>query len=173
MNKEALLIIDVQLAMFMCDGGVYKGEETLANIKTLLERAREKETPVIFVQHTVDYDSPYKRGTETWNIHPKIAPRENEVVVAKTKCDSFFKTNLEEVLKEKAIEKLTIVGMQTEFCVDTTIRAAFSKEYKNTFVRGCHTTFDTEVLKAEDIIKHHERTWGSFGELKNLEDITF
>lgn len=114
MNKEALLIIDVQLAMFMCDGGVYKGEETLDNIKTLLERAREK-----------------------------------------------------------AIEKLTIVGMQTEFCVDTTIRAAFSKEYKNTFVRGCHTTFDTEVLKAEDIIKHHERTWGSFGELKNLEDITF
>ncbi|MNI95871.1 Peroxyureidoacrylate/ureidoacrylate amidohydrolase RutB [compost metagenome] len=93
--------------------------------------------------------------------------------MAKTKCDSFFKTNLEEVLKEKGIEKLTIVGMQTEFCVDTTIRAAFSKEYKNTFVRGCHTTFDTEVLKAEDIIKHHERTWGSFGELKNLEDITF
>lgn len=173
MNKEALLIIDVQLAMFMCDGGVYKGEETLANIKTLLGRARKKEVPVIFVQHTLEEDSEYKRGTETWNIHPEIAPRENEVVVAKTKCDSFFKTNLEEVLKEKGIEKLTIVGMQTEFCVDTTIRAAFSKQYKNTFVRGCHTTFDTEVLKAEDIIKHHERTWRSFGIVKNLEDINF
>jgi len=173
-NKKALLIVDVQLAMFSDEKNkLYKEELVINNICKLLEKARETKTPVIYIQHTTDKGE-YKRGSETWKIHPKIAPKEGDDVIEKRTWDSFHQTILHETLQKNGIDELIIAGMQTEFCIDTTCRRAFSLGYKNILVKDAHSTFDSEDLKAQEIIKHHNRVLGGrFVQLKDLKDIDF
>ncbi|MGH0425251.1 isochorismatase family protein [Bacillus pretiosus] len=104
-------------------------------------------------------------------LHEAIAPQKGDRIVEKTTPDSFHKTNLNEVLQEKGIEHVIISGMQTEYCVDTTTRRAFSEGYKVTLVRDAHSTFDTEVLRAEDIVKHHNVVFGAFANVVALKDL--
>ncbi|WP_160671500.1 cysteine hydrolase family protein [Clostridium sp. C8-1-8] len=163
MSKDtALLIVDVQVAMFSYeDQALYNGEKVLDNIVLLLEKARKSDVPVIFIQHTSEEDDEYNRAKPTWHIHPRIAPLTSETVVEKTTWDSFYKTRLEQVLEEKGIKKLIIMGMQTEFCLDTTCRAAYSKGYHdNVLVRDANSTFDGPVLTADKIVEHHNTLLG-------------
>ncbi|MGQ0438103.1 isochorismatase family protein, partial [Bacillus sp. B-TM1] len=81
------------------------------------------------------------------------------------------KTNLKEVLQDKGIDHVIISGMQTQYCVDTTTRRACSEGYKVTLVSDAHSTFDTEVLRAEDIVKHHNVVFGAFADVIPLKDL--
>jgi len=64
--------------------------------------------------------------------------------------------------------------MQTGYCIDTNCRAAADLGYKVVFAKDAHTTFDTPVLSAAQIIAHHNRTLhGSFVELAAAGDIEF
>ncbi|MGH4123450.1 MAG: cysteine hydrolase family protein [Clostridium sp.] len=176
MNKKiALLIVDVQVAMFSYqDEALYNGENVLNNILSLLNKARLTKTPVIFIQHTSTEDDVFSKGKNTWDIHPKIKPIINEKVIEKTTCDSFFKTTLHEELQKRGIEKLVIVGMQTEYCIDTTCRRALSMGYEIILVQDAHSTFDGNILKALQIIEHHNDVLGGgFVELKHSDEIEF
>lgn len=97
--------------------------------------------------------------------------RQGDRIVEKTTPDSFHKTNLNQVLQEKEIEHVIISGMQTEYCVDTTTRRAFSEGYKVTLVSDAHSTFHTDVLRAEDIIKHHNVVFGAFADVVTLKGL--
>ncbi len=169
-HAVGLVIVDVQRAMFECDGGVYNGEAVLSRIETLLKTARESGVPVIFIQHT-EQSGEYGKGVETWKIHERLQPRPQELVVEKNYWDAFQKTELESVLKSLGLRRLLVVGMQTEYCMDTTIRNAFSRGYQLMGVKGCHTTFDSPVLPAVDVIHHHERIWdGRFLTMLTVEE---
>lgn len=174
-KKTALVIVDVQMGMYSCENEVlFNGEEILQNIVTLLQNARSSGTPVVFIQHTVEGDAEYEKGKPTWEIHPAIQPIEGEEIVEKSTWDSFYKTKLEAVLKERGITNLVICGMQSEFCLDTTCRRAFSMGYKNILVSDAHSTFDSDSLKAEQIVRHHNRVLGGrFVELKRTEEVDF
>jgi len=171
MSKTAFVIIDVQVAMFSYVGTYpYHGDQVLQNIKLLLEKARATGTPVIYIQHNSDDE--FKKGTPTWNICPEIQPIQGEFIVEKTKCDAFYKTKFQEVLQQLSITNLIIAGMQTEFCLDTTCRRAFSMGYESILVQDAHTTFDSEVLSAEQIVQHHNNVLGnSFVQLKTTEEM--
>lgn len=172
--RQTLLIIDVQNAMFECEGGVYDGEATLQRIKALLMQARAKRVPVVFVQHT-EASGEFANENPLREIHEAITPLDSEPVVCKNYWDSFMETDLQEVLNEIASEQLIICGMQTEFCVDTTVRSAFAKGYRdNILVSDGHTTFDTAVASAETIIAHHNNIHGGrFARLLAAKDILF
>lgn len=172
--KTALLIIDVQKAMFLPEYDLYRGEEVLDTIDRLILKARETGTEVIYIQHTVEGDPEFTRDTQTWEIHDKIKPLPTDTVIQKSTCDSFYKTGLQEALLERGVDKLVIVGMQTEFCVDTTVRSAFSKGYKVVLVQDAHSTFDNGIIQAEQIVRHHNKVLASsFAALKTAEEIQF
>lgn len=175
MANTALLIIDVQVAMFSPLEGpsVWNGEKVLHNIDLLLEKARETQMPVIFIQHTDPEDPEYADGAPTWHIHPEIEPLPGEPVIQKRYWDSFQDTLLQETLEEKGISRLIVVGMQTEYCVDTTVRSALAKDYEVVVVKDGHTTFDTPILKAELIVAHHNRVLSSRAEIKSTQEIVF
>lgn len=175
-NKTALLLIDVQVAMFSYENKkLYNEEKVLDNIVKLLSRARKADVPVIFVQHTDLEESEYSRGKATWEIHPRIKPLENEAVVEKNTWDAFYKTKLEDVLNEKGIKRLVIAGMQTEFCLDTTTRRAYSMGYhENILVKDAHSTFDSGVLTAKQIVAHHNSILGGrFAKLMACDEVEF
>ena len=175
MNDIGLVIIDVQVAMFSVpDLPLYSGDKLIENISYLLDRARTTNTPVFFVQHIGLDDGLFGKGKPTWEIDPRIKPLENEVVIFKRTPDSFHKTSLHEELHKKSISKLVIVGCQTEFCVDTTCRRAFSMGYDTILVEDAHSTFDNEILTAPQIIKHHNGILGGgFVQLKQTNEINF
>ena len=172
LEYTALIIIDVQRELF--SKGLYKEEILLKNISTLIKKAREENVPVIYIQHTEDDDKPMGKDKEGWQIHPHITPSEGDLIVLKHKPDSFYKTNLEEVLIAKNIKKLVFAGLQTDYCVDTTCRRACSLGYDTILVKDAHSTYDTEILKASQIIEHHNMVLGnSFVKLKSTDEMDF
>jgi nicotinamidase-related amidase len=170
---RALLVIDVQEGMEP-EKGAHDGAGVVGRIASLIDRARKANTPVIYVQHDgVDPRHPLAKGNPGHAIHHAIAPRAGETVIGKTQCSSFLGTDLERALKQSDIDQLVICGMQTEFCVDTAVRAAHERGYKVTLVSDAHTTGDTAVLKAKDIVAHHNRTLVDFAKIEPAETVKF
>src|SRR4051812_35396119 len=113
-EKTALLVIDVQVAMFDEQNLPFRHELVLSNIRSVIDKARESETPVIFVQHDHTRYEPMMPGRPGWQIHPSVAPLPGETVVNKQASDSFYETNLKQELDSRGIDRLVIAGLQTE-----------------------------------------------------------
>jgi len=151
--NTALVIIDTQVGLIE---PAYQSKEVLDHINTLLTQARASHTPVIYVQHDGPKGHGLEVGTPAWNIHPVIAPRANEAVVHKRASDSFYDTTLKRELEAQGIKHLVVVGGQTDYCVDTTIRRATVEGYNVTLVSDAHTTedYDEAILTAAQRIAY-------------------
>lgn len=171
--KKALLVIDVQNGMFQEGNVVYKGERLLQNLKELIIQARSTKTPILYIQHNGPSGHPLEYGTKGWDFHPEITPNKQEVIIQKTTPDSFYNTSLEDELKKQKIKHLVIAGIQTEACVDTTCRRAFSMEYKVTLVSDAHSTWDSNDISAQQIINHHNGVLHWFADVSPSKDIAF
>lgn len=177
-SNTALLIVDVQVAPFIWHqyGGpeLFNSEQLVQNLCSLIEKARVSNTPVIYVQYTEADGTPRGIGQPLWEVHPQIKPQEGDITVNKYHADPFYGTTLHEQLKAMNISNLVITGVQTEFCVDTTCRTAFSLGYKNILVSDGHSTFDNGTLTALQIITHHNSIIGGlFAELKKADEVVF
>jgi len=172
---RALMIIDVQQGMFTFPGfPPHDGEATVKRIAGLLSRARRSGTPVFFVQHDGGDDEALSAKGPGFPFRAELTPEGNESVTVKRLCNAFQETDLERTLKRADIDELVVCGMQTEFCVDTAIRAAHERGFKVTLVSDGHTTFNSKAIPAEKIIAHHNATLGSgFATLKRADEIAF
>ena len=178
MGKTALLIIDVQYGIFIrkeYDGmAIYKEKEFLYNLKTLIQKAKNADAPVIYIQHMYKDFPLMEKGQPFWEVHPDIKPEQGDIVVEKYNADAFYNSSLEEILKSLSVTDLVITGLQTAYCVDTTCRRALSLGYKNILVSDGHSTLDSDILPAEKIIAHHNTVLGSqFVELKPTQEVEF
>ncbi|MBT2682753.1 cysteine hydrolase family protein [Bacillus sp. ISL-37] len=173
MENQALVIIDVQNGMFLEGEEVFNGNGLLHGTKALIKQARSAQIPVIYIQHNEKAGYPLENRTYGWEIHSEISPEDEDIIIQKTTPDSFLKTSLDLELKEKGIEHLYLVGIQTEVCVDTTCRSAFSKGYKVTLVSDLHSTWDGNELTAQQIINHHNGTLRWFADVRSSDEILF
>ena len=87
--NTALLVVDVQNGVV---AGAHERGAVVANISTLVERARQDVTPVIWVQQT---DERLAEGSDDWQIVSELTPGESEPVIEKQYADSFEETTLE------------------------------------------------------------------------------
>jgi nicotinamidase-related amidase len=174
--KTALLVIDVQ------NGVVTRAprrDEVVANIATLVEKARAEDVPVLWVQHSSE-DLP--TGSDQWQYVPELVRDESEPVVHKTYGDSFEATDLETRLAEREVGHLVVTGAQTDACVRSTIHGAFVRGYDVTLVGDAHTTEDLSPYGApppEAVIAHTNLYWrfqtapGRQAETIDTGDVTF
>lgn len=170
-SDTALVIIDVQMGMFDEDEPVHNGEELLKTLSAVIDRARQARVPVVYVQHN---DSQFVKGGSAWPIHPAIPPQAGEVVVQKHTPDSFHETNLQDELDKLGVKKLIIGGIQTEYCVDTTSRRAFTQGYDVTLIADGHSTWNNKYITAEQVIAHHNNTLDGWAvTVKSADDIQF
>jgi nicotinamidase-related amidase len=162
----ALLLIDLQQGMFNSGQAPHEGAAVLSRVAGLIERARGEGMPVLHVQHDGGAGDPLQKGTAGFEIHPMVAPAKGEPVFEKTECNAFHRTGLDEALRRLGATRLVIAGMQTEYCIDTSCRAARDLGYRVVLIEDGHTTFDSEVLPAAQIVAHHNRTLrGAFAQL--------
>jgi nicotinamidase-related amidase len=154
----ALLVIDVQNGVV---GHAHDRDNVVANIGTLLEKARAAEVEVVWVQHNAE-DLP--RGSEPWQIVPELERRDDEALVQKAFADSFEDTDLEPVLAERGIGRLIVAGAQTDECIRSTLHGAIARGYDATLVGDAHTTEDLSDYGApppEKVISHTNLYWGN------------
>ena len=174
-NNTALVIIDVQLGMFEESNPVYEGRKLLNAIKALISQARESSILIIYIQHDGGSDNhPLRPDKPGWSIHPEVYPAASDVIIRKRHPDSFQETSLQNELERLDIKHLVVAGIQTQYCVDTTCRRAYSLGYDVTLVQDAHSTWDTEQLKAAEIIAHHNEVLrGWFVTLKTATEVQF
>lgn len=173
MEKKALLIIDVQVGMFDEDNPVYQGQQLLHNIKKLISDARVMNIPIFFIQHTEGAGEQLEYGTNAWEIHSDLSPLAHDTVIQKTTPDSFFNTQLEKELNKRSINHLVLTGIQSDLCVDTTTRRAFSMNYNITLASDAHSTWGAGELTAPQIIQHHNQVLYWFANIKKTSEIKF
>jgi nicotinamidase-related amidase len=159
MAKTGLLVIDMQVGLFEGKVPRHDADGVVERINTLACAVRAKGGSVVFVQH--EDDEAYSHGSREWQLLPTLDRRPGDVYVRKTACDSFYRSDLDKVLRERGIGRLLATGCATEFCVDTTIRSAASKDYEVIVVADGHTTKDRPHIAAEAVIAHHNWVWSN------------
>ena len=120
---------------------------------------------MLFIQHE-EADGPLQINTFGWQLCERLDVRPEDVRIRKTACDSFYRTELQAQLQSRGIGKVIVCGLQSEFCIDSTVRGALAHGYPVVLVSDAHSTLDNGVLSAAQISTHHNVTLsnlGSFG----------
>ena len=154
--NTALLVIDVQNGVV---GGAHERDAVVANVGTLVDKARRERVPVVWVQHS---DEQLAKGSEAWRFVPELAPGKAEPCVEKSYGDAFEDTALETVLSGLGVGRLVVVGAQTDACVRSTLHGALARGYDATLVSDAHTTEDQTALGApppDKVIAHTNLYW--------------
>src|SRR5438046_2249528 len=154
--NTALLVIDVQQGVVE---GNHQRDAVVANVGSLVEKARRERVPVVWVQHS---DEGLARGSDKWRIVPELTPIAAEPLVEKNYGDSFEDTTLETVLSGLGVGRLVVVGAQTDACVRSTLHGAFARGYDAALVSDAHTTEDQTAWGApapDQEIAHTNLYW--------------
>jgi nicotinamidase-related amidase len=154
--NTALVVIDVQNGVV---SGAYERDRVVANIASLVDRARAAGVEVVWVQHHSDE---LARDSEPWQLVPELARGDAEPLVHKTYGDSFEETDLESVLAERGVGRLLVAGAQTDECIRSTLHGAIVRGYDATLVSDAHTTEDTSAYGAPPpakVIAHTNLYW--------------
>lgn len=158
-EHAALLVIDMQEALV---GAAHERGAVLEKTGALLRRARAAGAPVVYTQHDHASYEPMMPGSPGWRISEEIAPTGGDLVVRKRSADPFWGTDLEAELRSRGVERVVVTGIATEYCVDSTSRAALSLGFGVTLVADAHTTVDRGgALSPERVVAHHNETLGS------------
>ena len=154
--NTALLVVDVQNGVVE---GAHDRDAVVANIASLVEKARDEQIPVVWVQHSSEELVP---ESNHWRIVPELTPGEAEPLIAKRYGDSFEDTTLETVLAGLGVGRLVVTGAQTDACIRSTLHGAFARGYDATLVSDAHTTEDTTAWGApppDQVIAHTNLYW--------------
>ncbi|MBU1094230.1 MAG: cysteine hydrolase [Firmicutes bacterium] len=169
MNHTALIVVDLQNTLVELKP--FDFDLVLSNIKLLIEANRAQNNLTIFIQHTEDGGDEFNEGSHGWDLYDQITPNSNELVMIKKFNSAFKNTQLNEYLHSNKISRLIIVGMQTEYCIDATIKSAFDLGYEIIIPEKTNTTFNNDLLSAIQIYTHHNYYIfnGNFGEILSIE----
>jgi nicotinamidase-related amidase len=154
----ALLVVDVQNGVV---GGAHDRDAVVANVGALVDKARQADVPVVWVQH---HDDDLARGSDDWRIVAELERGEAEPLVEKSYGDAFEDTTLESVLSDLAVGRVVVAGAQTDECIRCTLHGALVRGYDATLVSDAHTTEDLSEWGApppDQVIAHTNLYWSN------------
>ncbi|MFJ8513331.1 cysteine hydrolase family protein [Lysinibacillus xylanilyticus] len=155
--KQALLIIDAQQELI--EGNekekeVFNKENLIRNINLVIDKAIKSNVPVVFVR---DLDVAEGKGTG-FDIHNGIRVTKEAKIFDKKATNCFHGTGLLNYLQSQEIQHVVVMGCSTQHCIDSAVRTATINGLDVTLVGDGHSTADSDILGAEQIIKHHNNT---------------
>jgi nicotinamidase-related amidase len=154
--NTALLVIDVQNDIV---AGTHNRDGVVANIATLVDKARAAKVPVVWVQHSSDEIA---EGSDGWRYVSELTQDDSEPLIHKRYADSYEDTDLEAVLAQRKVGHLIIAGAQTDECIRSTLHGAIVRGYDATLVSDAHTTEDLSEWGApppDKVIAHTNLYW--------------
>lgn len=156
--NTAVLVIDVQNDVM---ARVHDRDRVIANISTLVDKARAEDVPVIWVRH-FDEDLPQDCGA--WQCVPELVRRDSEPLVHKSWADAFEDSDLEARLAEREVGRLLVTGATTDVCIRSTLHGAIVRGYDATLVGDAHTTEDhtDEGAPTPDLVIVHTNLYWKY-----------
>lgn len=174
--NTALLVVDVQNGVV---AEAHERDQVVANISTIVGKARAGGVPVVWVQHSSEN---LAKDSDEWQFVPELTRDAAEALVHKTYPDSFEATDLEDVLARAGIGHVVVSGAQTDECIRSTIHGAMVRGYDVTLVGDAHTTDDLSEYGAptpDKVIAHTNLYWqyhqapGRTAAVQNSDELTF
>jgi nicotinamidase-related amidase len=176
-NKKVLLIIDMQKGSFTPETPRFDTEGVVMRINELAQLFRRAKLPVIYIQHDGTGTGEFEKNTTEWEILESLNVESTDILIDKYANDVFYNSKLQSKLIELNATELLITGCATDFCVESTIQSALTKDYNITVVSNGHTTGERPHLKAKKVIEHYNWVWKNMIptkgkiEVKSLEEI--
>nr|WP_312291510.1 cysteine hydrolase family protein [Clostridium chromiireducens] len=148
-----LLVVDTQ--KLITNEKLYKFDTFVSNVKELIKKARESNIEVIYVRHDDGVGSELTKGTDGFEIYEEFQPINEEKIFDKNVNSSFKGTGLLEYLTNKGEKDVIIVGLQTDYCIDATIKCGFEHGFNVIVPAYTNTTVDNKFMSAENSYKYH------------------
>ena len=165
-----LMVIDIQKGI--TDERLYDFEHFAANCQRIIGEARENSVEVVYVQHDDGPGSGFSVGDAAFEISELVAPMPNEKIFIKDINSCFGNKDLSEYLSAKSDKELMMIGLQTNFCIDATVKSAFERGYRVIVPNGSNSTFDNDYMDGETTYRYYnEMMWpGRFAECVSVDD---
>ena len=142
-----LLVVDTQ--MLITNSNLYKFELFKSHVKELIKTARTNDVEVIYVRHDDGEGSELTKGTEGFEIYNEFKPAKGEQVFDKNVNSPFKGTGLLEYLRKKGEDTIIVVGLQTDYCIDATVKCGFEHGFKMIIPANTNSTFNNDFMTAE------------------------
>ena len=164
-----LLVIDMQKALI--DDELYAFDTFMERTARLIDAARKNNVEVIYVQHDAGAGSGFSVGDETFEIAEEVAPREGEKVFIKTINSCFGNKDFKEYMEQLDDKRVMIIGLQTNYCIDATVKSAFERGFEVIIPEGTNSTFDNDYMTGETTVKYYnEDVWEEIVESVTMEE---
>ncbi len=187
-KRFCTLVVDMQND-FVADDGVLaqagmdnrSAKAIVPRVRELVEFSRAMGIPVVWVKMVWDSDlelgllaqrSPFlkekglRRNSRGAAIVEGLEVKPGDLVVEKSRFSAFFNTRLEILLKNLRITNLLVAGVRSDFCVESTVRDAFFRDYDVIVVRDCVAGY------FQDLHDNAIKTMGTvFARIMNLDEV--
>lgn len=153
MKDTALMVVDVQKLITI--DALYNFNAFRESLAKLIAEARSSGTEVIYVRHDGGKGSPLTKGNEGHNVADFAAPKADEKIFDKTVNSPFRDSGLLEYLRSKGIKKLIVTGLQTDYCIDATVKCGFDHGFEIIVPENCNTTFTNNYMTGEQTYHYY------------------
>ncbi|MFD2766494.1 isochorismatase family protein [Micromonospora eburnea] len=193
MSRAALVVIDVQESFRQRPIWAYASQpDIVAQVNRLVDAARRRGDLVVWVLHAEPGSAGvFDPAAGHVRLIDGLAPAAGEPTLVKTSHNAFTSTNLQQLLTQAGIRDLTVCGIRTEQCVETTARVGCDLGYEMTFVTDATVTFpiphrdlpadatpeqilaDPRTLSTEQIVTRTEYALaGRFATVRTVAELT-
>lgn len=148
-----LLVVDTQ--KLITNDQLYEFNLFISNVKELIRTARENNIEVIFVRHDDGEGGELTKGTPGYEIYDQFQPAIREKIFDKTVNSAFKGTGLLEYLKEKGERDIIIAGLQTDYCIDATIKCGFEHGFHMIVPAYANSTVDNVFMSKEESYNYY------------------
>lgn len=165
-----LLVVDTQ--KLITNKELYNFDLFVSNVKKLINTARGNNIEVIYVRHDDGIGQELTRGTDGFEIYEEFEPDNDEKIFDKTVNSPFKDTGLLEYLIRKRAKKIVVVGLQTDYCIDATVKCGFEHGFDMIVPEGANSTFDNQYMSAKETYDYYnEFMWkGRYANCVSMEE---
>ena len=164
-----LLIIDMQEGLV--DEELYAYDTFLDRTVRLIETARKNHVEVVYVQHDAGPGSGMSAGDSAFEIAGQVRPAPGEKVFVKTINSCFGSKDFKEYMEQQEDKRLMIIGLQTNYCIDCTVKSAFERGFEVIIPEGTNSTFDNDYMTGETAVRYYnEDVWEGLADVVTFEE---
>ncbi len=158
-KNRALLVIDMQKGSFTEKTPRFDTDGVVNRINKLAKLFRKMGFPVMYIQHDGTGTGEFEKNTWEWENLDDLDVDSSDIRIDKYANDVFYKSELQAELSRLNVDELFITGCATDFCVESTVQSALTKDYFITVVSDGHTTGERPNLRAKQVIDHYNWVW--------------
>ena len=164
-----LLVVDMQKCL-VCEE-LYDYDSFVQKTAQLIVAARKNRVEVIYVQHDAGPGSGLSAGDDGFEIADQVSPEKGEKIFIKTINSCFGNKEFKEYMEQQEDKRLMIIGLQTNYCIDATVKSAFDRGYEVIIPEGTNSTFNNDYMTGETTVRYYnEDVWDSVADVISFEE---